>query len=195
MWRVSLDSNLSSKLKPGDIGFIMHRDSWLSKAIAWFMGPSFTKPSRWSHTFMVLDPDEDRVYLSETSSFEVWIGDLTTYLKNPNAEFEIYTPKLLSDAQRKQVALKAHENFGEVYGYLQLLSLGIRCILKKMHIRIPNFIKAGIVCSHNVVYGYQSTDIPEISGIDPESLDTEDLYQIVLRQKYHFEKVMEKKYG
>ena len=178
---------MKENLKPGDIGFSMTHNSWISKAIAWFMG------SKWSHCFLVLDPDEDRTYLSETSNFEVWINYLEDYDKNPNVSYVIYSPKI-SDEQRKKIVKECMKNHGQMYGYLQFISLGIRCLLKKLGVKIPNLIRQGVVCCQHVLYGYTHTDIPCFKGIDPESIDTEDVYQMVIKEKNSFEKVAEKKY-
>lgn len=178
---------MRDKLKPGDIGFARSHNNWLSSAISWFMG------SKWSHCFLVLDPDEDRIYISETSSFEVWINYLEMYDKDPNAEYVIYSPRV-GDADRKKIVEEAMKNHGQTYGYLQLVSLGIRALLRKMNIKIGNFIRTGLVCCHHVLYGYTHTDIKGFKGIDPESIDTEETYQLVMQNLNRFEKVAEKEY-
>lgn len=136
--------------------------------------------SNWSHSFIVIDPDEDRTYISETSSFEVWINYLEMYDKDPNAEYIIYSPKI-SDEERMLIVEKAMETHGKTYGYAQLFSLGVRALLRKINIRIGNFIRWGLVCCHTVLYGYTHSSISGLRGIDPESIDTEELYQLVLK--------------
>ena len=74
-----------SALKPGDVCFVMHNDSWLSRAIAWFMG------SQWSHSFIVLEVAADRTYIMETSDYTVTFGHLERYLQDPNVTLEAYT--------------------------------------------------------------------------------------------------------
>jgi len=173
------------QLRPGDIGFVMNNSRWISKAISWFMG------SKWSHTFLVLEATEERVYLSETSDYEVWIGLLSEYKDDPNFSYIIYSPKI-SDEERNKIVTACLKNQGLTYGYLQLLSLGLRRLLMRIGIKIPNFIRMGLVCCAHVLYGYRHTSIPGFSNIDPESIDTEETYQLVLNNLDRFDKVEEK---
>ena len=163
----------SPKLRIGDIGFAMDTDSWLSKAIAWFM------QSKWSHCFMVLDVTPNHVYLLETSNYNVWISRLYRYDSDMTKEYVVFRPDIpLADAKRFTYATY-EENIGKTYGYLQLISLGVRCLFKRFGIKISNFIRAGLVCCHVPLYGYRHSNIDGLAGIDPESIDTEDLYQLI----------------
>ena len=171
-------------LRPGDVGFIIHHDNWISRAIGWFT------QSRWSHVFLVVEKGRYVTYLSETCDFNVWIGYLEKNLKSPYTEIEIYTPDI-SDDMRGVVVKRCLENTGELYGWFQFISLGIRGLLKRIGIRIPNFIRQGIVCNQHVMYGYTLTDIEGISGVDPESMDQEDFYQMVKNNK-RFRKIFSK---
>ena len=139
-----------SILEPGDIGFLMHHDNWISKAIAWFMG------SKWSHTFIVLESAPDRVYTVETSDFEVVVHTLEEYINDPNVSFEIYRAKSLEKVQRNMISRESLKTLGETYGYLQLISLGVRCLLRRYFgIKINNFFRQGIVCC-GVAFMYSS---------------------------------------
>src|SRR5574339_318080 len=103
------------ELKPGDIGFVIHKDNWISKTIAWFMG------SKWSHTAIILHPTDKRTYTIETSDFQVSIQIFEDYLKDTNIKMEIWSPSL-TDEERKIITNKALSHLGEIYGYLQLIS-------------------------------------------------------------------------
>ena len=156
-----------------DIVFVMHRKSWISRAIAWFMG------SRWSHSALVVDPGF-RTWLCETSDFHVNVAALERYLEDPSVEVEIWGPRSpLDSALAGQMADRALARYGEIYGYLQLFSLGIRRLLMRVGIRIPNFIRTGLVCTAIPLEAYRISGIPGLHGIDPESIDTEELYQLV----------------
>jgi hypothetical protein len=182
-------------LKPGDIGFLMHHDNWISKAIAWF-----TK-SKWSHVFIVLETGQHRVYTVETSDFEVVVHTLEDYINDKNVSFEIYRADCLEEVQRQMISRECLKTLGETYGYLQLISFGIRCILSRYFgIKIHNFFRQGIVCCGVALVGYSKTNIPGLMGIDPESIDSEETYQLICslknsQGKLIFEKVAHKDVG
>lgn len=163
-------------MKPGDIGFVMHKKNWISKTIAWFMS------SRWSHTFMIYDIGQYGIYIIETTDFEVTISPLTKYLTDRTCDVEIFKADISEDEQR-DIILGSGPLIGTIYGYLQLLSLGIRRILKRVGIHIGNFLRVGVVCNHVPLYGYTRTKIERLGGIDPESIDTEELYQIISKHE------------
>lgn len=157
-----------------DICFSMCTKNWLSKAIAWFMG------SKWSHSFIVIESSKLYTYVCETSDFEVTIGVLEDYLVDPTVNLVVYRINTLSLIDRDKIVKECLKNNREMYGYLQLISLGIRRLLKRIGIHIPNFIRQGIVCDQNVLYGYTKSRVPTLAGIDPESIDTEEFYQLIL---------------
>lgn len=149
--------------KPGDIGFV-HNGVLISKIISGAMG------SKWSHSFVVIGEVHGVVMVVETSDYEVTIGPLYRYLDG--RPLSIYRLENISDASRSLICKRGLELLGVRYGYAQLISLGIRRLLRKFGININNFIRAGLVCCAVPLYAYES-----ILGIDPESIDTEDLYQ------------------
>jgi hypothetical protein len=165
------------ELLPGDIVFVIHKDNWISKAIAWFM------KSRWSHSLMIAEQTGARTYTVETSDFQVIHGDFSIYEKSPFVEYEIYRPqKIGTDVREKMVRLSS-EKLLEVYGYSQLISFGIRRILMRLGIKIHNFFRQGVVCNGVVLYGARALPYPSFNGIDPESIDTEEMYQLVINEK------------
>lgn len=174
-------------LLPGDIGFLMHHDNVISKAISGAMG------SKWSHAFLVREHTLDWCYLIETTSFEVVTGDLDVYLEDPNVSLEIWRYQGLSDSQRMTIVKNARKHLGEIYGYLQLFSLGLRRLMRALiGWEIKNLIRSGLVCCHVVFYGYFGSNVPLLGVLDPEGYDTEELYEII--QRIGFVKVMEKTY-
>jgi hypothetical protein len=170
-------------LLPADIGFAMSVDSWLSKTIAWFMG------SRWSHTFMIAGSMHGQDMTVETSDYEVYAAPMIDHY-GPRKRTAIYRCKVLDDETRKAIVLKSMSHIGETYGYLQLLSLGLRRLLMRAGIRIPNFFRQGLVCCAVPLYGYKESTVHPLSIIDPESIDTEELYQIISNSP-HFELIYE----
>jgi hypothetical protein len=177
-------------MTPGSIGFVLHRDNWISRVIAWFMG------SKWSHSFLVYDNGRFGDYVVETTDFEVTISPTSKYLTDPNVSYEVYAPSLSGDLyeQEKRIIMGAYPLIGMVYGYAQLFSLGVRRVFMKIGIRIPNFIRTGVVCCHVPLYGYVKSDMEILKDIDPESIDTEELYQII-KNHPRFKLVYSKDFG
>lgn len=175
--------------RPGDIGFVLN-NSWTSKIISKIMG------SQWSHSFIFVGYIDNVPMILETTDFEVIIAPLSDYMDGrPIAVFRNNT---LNDNERKQVAKRSYENIKTVYGYLQLFSLGIRRLFKKFGIKINNFFRQGIVCCGAAAYGYTGTKT-NIGNIDPENMDTEEFYQIILNSTewdiVHTSKKLKEKVG
>jgi len=159
------------QFQKGDIGFVMHHDNRISRAIAWFMG------SKWSHTTLVIDVGE-RTYLSETSDYEVTIGWIERYILDPQVSMEVYRLPDLSDAEKLEIVSRALSQQERLYPYWQFISLGLRGLLKKVGIHIGNYMPWGYDCSEHVAYALVKTHYPELQK-DPQDQDTEDFYQIV----------------
>ena len=129
---------------------------------------------------MVVEQTDQFGYILETSDFEVCMADLDRYIADPNVTMEVYRFSDISDTDAKDMMqYGVAQNLGTVYGYLQLISLAIRCLFKRFKIKIPNFIRQGLVCDENclVMLSYK---VPEFKGVDPKSMDTQDLYEKVL---------------
>lgn len=160
-------------LKPGDVGFLMQHDNWVSRAIAWFMG------SRWSHTFLVADIGHFQIYTSETCEFIVHTGEMYPKLRDKAVEMEVYRPPF-NQAQIVDVVRACQENHGEIYGYLQLFSFAVVCMIQRIFgVRIRNFIRQGMVCNQHVMYGYSRHRGTVAFGVDPENYHTEDFYRMI----------------
>lgn len=162
------------KYERGDLVFVMHTDNVISKIIAWFM------KSRWSHSAVVVAPTLLKTYLCETSDFNVCIGTLERYLTDEKTTREVWRPVDRIDWQTMDVmVLNAIEAEGTIYGYLQLFSFGLRRMLMRIGIKIPNFIRQGMVCCAVPMRAYTKSKIPGLEGIDPESIDTEEFYTMI----------------
>lgn len=165
-------------LRPGDLGFVMHHDNTLSRVIAWFMG------SRWSHSFIVYGELYGKTLVVECSDFEVVISTLDRYLDDENVSMEIWLP--ITQESGEKAAAQAQACEGTIYGYLQLFSLAIRRILMRINIRIPNFIRQGMVCTAVPISGWFGSNFEPLGKLDPESVDTQDLYELVSTDRTNF---------
>lgn len=162
------------KLEKGDIVFVMHHDNWISRAIAWFMG------SKWSHCLLVIDPSSsERNYTSETSDYEVTIGWVERYTEDPNVSMDIYRLPALSELEKQTVVSRALSQEESLYPYWQFIALAVRCLFKKVGLKIGNFLPLGYTCNEHVMYAYDESHYPELNHLDPHSMDTEDFYRLI----------------
>lgn len=170
----------------GCIGFTMNRKNPISKIIAWFMS------SQWSHSFYVWGFYGPFKILSETTDFEVAKSTLDKYNK-PDIKFEIWEP--IPDHCPVSMAASGQYLEGQIYGYFQLLSLGLRRLLMRLHIMIPNFIRLGAVCcAVPIAHSNTQENISCLYKLDPESIDTEELYQLV-KNSGQYRMIYKKEYG
>lgn len=174
-------------LIPGDVVFVMHKNEWVSRAIAWFM------KSRWSHSAIVVDKSVRETYLVETSDYEVTIGLMSRYENDPNTEYEVWRFTGLMGSDQKKVWENVSPLLRQTYGYLQLISLGVRRLLMRVGVRVPNFFRQGLVCCHVVGYAFLGTNVKMLNILDPESFDTQELYEML--PAYGFTKIYERKSG
>jgi len=49
-------------------------------------------------------------------------------------------------------------------------------------IKIKNIVRSGLVCCAVPLYAYQKSNT-NLASIDPESIDTEELYRVILNSK------------
>lgn len=165
--------------KKGDICFVMHRDSWLSKAIAWFMSKSWTKSSSWSHTNFIMHVTDERVYVFESMDAQAGIGWVERYMNNPSVSMEIWSLDVMTDQDREAMVQAALPKYDAWYGFLQLISLAVRGIAKKLGGHVRNFIRQGWVCDELVLDSLKATSVKEFQKIDSKNYDTEDVYELV----------------
>lgn len=152
--------------------FVMHDDSVISILLSRAMG-------FWaSHSGIIKEITDQSVYTIETSDFHVEYRDFNRYLVDPNVSYEVYRLPIKNDERLKVVDASA-QTYGIGYGYFQLFSFYIRILAAKLGIRIKNFIRWGVVCCHVVLYGYKESSIKELNSIDPESIMTKEMYDII----------------
>lgn len=132
--------------------------------------------SKWSHCGKIKEVTPSEIYTIETSNKEVWIGRFKEYLKD-EYEWELWRPKTLSEESKKDSMRIAEDLLETLYGYLQLLGFAVRCLLQRIKIPAPNWIRQGVVCCGVIFYAFHG----KLKGfdVDPESRHTEDLYQLV----------------
>lgn len=169
-------------LKPGDVVFVMHNDNKLSRIIAGAMG------SKWSHSALVADVGASYVWLCETSDLEVTAGTFDRYLADPAVSLEVWSHKTMTPEARSATVKGAMAQIGTVYGFLQLLSLGVRRLCMRMGLKFGNLFRQGMVCCAVVLYGLKESVYPTV---DPEGMDTEEMYQMI-KNSGQFELVLRK---
>jgi hypothetical protein len=172
-----INDKILKNLKTGDIGFCMNHDNLISKVIAWFM------KSNYSHSFIIYHVTDERVYILETSNYEVVISTLDKYIKDDDVTVTVFSPKNLSSERRKLIVKECEKYEWITYGYLQLISLGIRRLLMRINIKIKNFIRHNLVCNQLVLYGYSKFSNIKDFKIDPESIDTQELLELVMKSR------------
>lgn len=162
-------------LKPGSILFVRWYNNPISNLIAWFM------KSEWSHCAYVLGECNGITKLAETTDFEVTNTSFNKY-NNVNCSLEVWEP--IEEVDTKKMCQELTKIEGTLYGYLQLLSLGLRRLLFRIGIKIPNLIRQGSVCTAVPIFAYQTQKhIRCISSLDPESIDTQELYEIIQKNQ------------
>lgn len=173
-------------IKPGSIGFVMHNNSKISKIISWFM------ESKWSHTFYVWGICNDKTILAETTDFEITKSTFDKYNKETCA-IEIWEPVV--DHDPLQMAEDGQYLEGQIYGYLQLISLGIRRLFMRAKISISNFFRQGAVCcAVAIAHSNKQPKITCLYGLDPESIDTEELNRKI-KESGEYKLVFKKEFG
>jgi hypothetical protein len=155
-----------------DVFFIMHKDNLISKAIAGAMG-------FWaSHSGIVKEVTRQGIYTVETTDFEVVIGDFNDYINGEQVEYEVWRLPI-KPTEFARIREMSEAQRGKIYGYLQLFSFGVRRLLMKFGIKIPNFFRQGLVCCHVVTYGFKNSSLKEFADLDPESIDTKEMYDMI----------------
>ena len=162
---------MQHKINPGSIGFVMHHDNFISKIISKAMS------SKWSHCFYVWGKCNETIVLAETTDYEVTKSTIEKYNKK-SCSLEIWEPIPKHDSLK--MAKDGQYLEGIVYGYLQLISLGVRRLLKKFSFKISNFFRQGAVCTAvPIAHSNKQPNISCLYNLDPESIDTEELHQLI----------------
>lgn len=158
----------------GDIFFVVTARNngitgFMSRLIAKCMG------SRWSHTAVVIDP----AHTVETNATRVHVNAIVDHTENLNKDYEVYRPTYLPPEEANIIMQSSLDlvNAGTKYSYMQMLALGLRLLFNR---KIPCLWPWGYVCEGVVLEGYSKTSIPELSGMKHYSVDTEELYQIII---------------
>lgn len=150
----------------------------MSKILAWFM----RQPnSDWtpSHSAIIVDTWDTDCLLSETTDREVGFGILSDYLNEPTDEVEIYEPIGVNETDIELACKICKKDKGLLYAYWQLLSWAIVIGFSKIGIKIPNFLSWGVVCNSHVLNGIRVYDIPPFRGINPKSIHTAQMREMM----------------
>jgi hypothetical protein len=164
------------RFEPGDIFFVMHKNNILSRLIAKWMG------SKWSHCGLVIEHGNLFIHTSETSDFQIVGSYLESYMLNDKVELEVLRLPI-QQAFGVQMALDATTRNQWLYGWLQLLvSFNIKLLLKRVNIKIKNFIRMGLVCNHHVLYACQKSGLEFFNSLDVEEYETQETYEMLKAQ-------------
>lgn len=149
--------------KLGQIGFVVTKTNWMSRAIAWFLG------SPYSHAFLIINETET----IETNEKVVHIDSLIDHTTNPDKSCEIYEPIGLFECEKDRILNAARAQLGIPYSYTKFAYLAVYLLLKKIGINI-NWSIGGTVCDDVPAVSYQETHFDEVKDT---RLDTEQLRQ------------------
>ncbi len=155
-------------IRKGDIVFVMHHGSWVSRAFGWFMD------SRWSHCAMVADVGDIDTYLHETSDTQTKVGMLSLYELEPKDEIEIVRVNMGGRLSREIASRHAAKYHNEMYGYIRLVGAGIRRLMMKLGWKKCPMLWpwGGPLCMMIPHRGLLSTfaGMPKLGSIDTEEL-------------------------
>jgi hypothetical protein len=155
----------------GDIVFVMHTKNWISKLFAGVM------KSKWSHSAIVYGKLNGELVLLETNDYCVNVNYLRRYIEDKDCRVQIFRrPKPLDMREKSTVMKQGRPLIGMLYGYLQLPVLALRRLFS---LKLRNFSRQGLVCCHVIGYAYEGIESP-LKDIDPESFDTQELYELIV---------------
>ena len=159
-------------MKIGDIGFIIHKKSALSKTIAWFM------KSQWSHCFIIIGELNGVPIICETTDFEIVYSPLTKYTNDPNVMMTIFSNDDLLFGDDVKIFNNTLDIHGKKYGYLQLLSHAVRLLLLRFNVKIESFYNRNWLCYQVVINCLKNTN-SDIQYLNKNAIDTQTLFGIV----------------
>ena len=167
---------------PGDIGFVMHWDNPMSKVIAWVLSLGAKDRSvRISHSFGIIGSWLGYHWCAETSDFQMGLNVLDRYEKDPHCSIEIWRHPDILEEDHVQLISQGIGLTGHLYAYLQMISMLVRRLFKLFGIEISNFITLGAgVCCSVPLYMHQNVPSSPLREIDPESIDTMDLRELLI---------------
>lgn len=157
------------KYLTGDVYFTMDNKDPVSAAMSKVMGFPF------SHSGLILGNLNGKTIVCETSSFEVVYSTFDKYEEDPTYTYEVWRHPdhfHVINGQESQIQENTTIVLGIVYGYLQLISLAVRRIIS---MKLPNFIRQGLVCCHVIGYALHNIKGSGFENLDPESFDTREL--------------------
>ena len=127
----------------GMVGFCRD-ESILSRIICWFTR------QEWSHTFVVLDHDED---VKDYKVIEAGLGGIIiSSLVKYREGHVVHLCQLPMELNIEAGISMAESMLGQKYGYTQLIGFIPVMLLRRLGIPIENPITKGVVCSELVSY-------------------------------------------
>lgn len=157
-------------LRPGDV-ILFSGESWISKSIKWF------SDSEWNHVaFYVGDG-----YIIESTEAGVEKNSLEKRLKHVD-KLLVRRCLLVSEEEIKKMIDYAEQVIYDGYDFLQLLSLGLYFLLRKIGIRWRLLVQNNrnrFICSELIYYLYLKIGIkiashPEL--VTPQTIATSNIF-------------------
>ena len=129
-------------MNKGTIGF-SRNNSFVSKAIRWITR------QKWSHTFVVLEYDED---VGDNKVIEASAGGIRiNSFKAYRGGYTVHLCELPGVDTEAGVSM-AKSMLGRKYGYLKILGYIPVVLLRRIGIPVENSVTKGVVCSELVSY-------------------------------------------
>lgn len=159
----------------GDVVFVNHKRNVISKIFSNVMGSDF------SHSGIIYGELNGEMVLLETNDYCVNINYMQRYIEDNNCLIEVLRRvKPMTTLDKGLIVDHGKPLIGMLYGYLQLPFLALRRLFK---LKLRNFSRQGLVCCHVIGYCYQGIESP-LYKIDPESFDTQELYEMLILGKF-----------
>lgn len=160
------------RLISGDVIFLIHSESTMSRIFAWFMG------SQWSHSALVAgyDPISKETFLHETSDTQTKVGMLSIYERDPRVIMKVYRRLPMLTHEKRLAMVEAGGAYhNKMYGYLRLLGAGARRLFMKLGWKkCPMLWPWGGPLCMNIPHAALKVIYPDMG--EPGSVDTEELY-------------------
>ena len=177
-------------VKPGIVGFSVNRKGLLPKLIKFFTG------SRWSHSFLIVNPIYGLESVQEASLVVQFIPFDAHYRKNVSQEYVLFAPSGVSEEKIEAALTLCYREFAGVkYGYLSLFWFVYRWLMEKIGVDVrkrKNWMSDGVICSELVFYFLEALGEPFteiLADFNPDTIQPEDLYKIVVSRQDLFESV------
>ena len=166
-------------ISTGCIGISNRPTGWYPRAVRFFTR------SKWSHCFILANSYLERNCVLE-ADLKVQLVDFEKeYIKKVADSWRIYDPVQATSSEKNYAAAETFKEYnGQTYGFLQILGMAIRIMLRWLGIskNMRNLFPSGVICSELVLYylkalGGEYEDAFKHLSLDETSPD--DIYQVI----------------